>query len=460
MDVVLLIVDSLRARSLRVAGAVDGVDTPALARLSRTATYFRRAYAADCWTLPTHVSMFTGLLPSEHGAHFQHLAYTGAAPTLAELFAAAGYETEIATRNPVLDGSIPGVTRGFRRHSIALSPRSAGLNPLAIMLALSKPRFRRQVRQSGFFNAGQRESRDFIRRFARATVPADRELLALVIDRMRGHRAAGRRFFIAANLYDVHAPYPPRDGAIFRSWLAPRHWEENLVMPAVLPKLGGHRYLAEGFSLPERHRRLLLGRYRDGIRLLDDKLAAFFAALDAYGLRDDLLLVVTSDHGEAFGEHGLYLHDASVWDVHLHVPLWVVHPRAEPTVVDEPVSTRSLFDLVRRTALDGAIAGTMLDADWRRRHAVVLAEHHYYPHAEWIAARHRRNLHAAIAGSWKAIADERDDTVTMFDLARDPTESAGERGTWADFSARCGASAGLASALAERRRHRGGEARS
>ena len=209
MDVLLLIVDSLRARSLRLMGAPAGVPTPGLSRLMRDGTFFSRAYAPDCWTLPAHVSMFTGLLPSEHGAHFQHMAYEGSAPTLAELFSDAGYATEITTRNPVLDGSLPGVTRGFHRQTIVLSPDSRGLNALSLMLALSKPRFRRQIRTSGFFHAAQRDNREFVRTFARATVPADGVLLEQLVERMRRHRADNQRFFITANLYDLHAPAKP-----------------------------------------------------------------------------------------------------------------------------------------------------------------------------------------------------------------------------------------------------------
>jgi arylsulfatase A-like enzyme len=311
------------------------------------------------------------------------------------------------------------------------------LNPLAVMLAMSKPRFRRQIRTSGFFHAAQRESREFVERFARTTIPADRELLHTVIERMRSHRAANRRFFITANLYDIHAPYPPRDAAIFRSWADPRNWEENVVMPVVLPRLGSHAYLAEGFAIRERHRRLLLGRYVDAIRLLDAKIGAFLDALAATGLRDDLLLVVTSDHGEAFGEHSLYLHDASVYDVHLHVPLWVTHPRLTPHTVHEPVTTRHLFHLLQAMALGDSTDGTILDAGWRAENPIALAEHHYYPHAPWIAARHRQNLRAAIAGPLKAIRRDGTPIVDVFDLRNDREEGAPEAMTVAGYLERC-----------------------
>src|SRR5262249_42664510 len=100
MNVVLLVVDSLRARSLDARQ--DGrPQTPFLDGLAAESVCFRRAFATECWTLPTHTSIFTGLLPSEHRAHFQHLGYEEDAPTLAERLAAAGYHTEVVTRNSI-----------------------------------------------------------------------------------------------------------------------------------------------------------------------------------------------------------------------------------------------------------------------------------------------------------------------------------------------------------------------
>src|SRR5574340_864468 len=116
MNVILLVIDSLRAASLALEGdRPDLPQTPFLAWLSRTTQYFRRAYATECWTLPTHLSLFTGLMPSEHQAHFQTMAYAQPAPTVAEVLASAGFHTELITRNFVFDGTIPGVTRGFER---------------------------------------------------------------------------------------------------------------------------------------------------------------------------------------------------------------------------------------------------------------------------------------------------------------------------------------------------------
>src|SRR5262249_59521321 len=109
------------------------------------------------------------------------------------------------------------------------------------------------------------------------------------------------------------------------------------------------------------------------------KLAAFYDAARGAGLLDDTMLIVTADHGEAFGEHALYFHDASVYDTHLHVPLWIHHPAVTPAVVDDVVSTRDLFGVLRAIAEGRGLQGTILDRQTSAARPVALAEHFHYP---------------------------------------------------------------------------------
>ncbi|MDX2167555.1 MAG: sulfatase [Deltaproteobacteria bacterium] len=410
-NIVLLVVDSLRASALTA-------ELPFFARLARESVHFRRAYASECWTLPTHLSLFTGLLPSEHGAHFQTMAYTRTAPTIAEILAGEGFHTEVVTRNPVFDGTLPGVTRGFGVNTRVLSPRS-GLNPLSLLLAASKPRFRQQIMSSGFFHPRQRASREFLTTFAQATLPADREALRYLLEQLDARRTAPAPAFFFLNLYDVHAPYPPAPDSIFRSPWSRRGLDDLLRMPLVMPKLGGHRYLQRGFRMSNASRRMLLERYRDAVRLMDAKLAEFYEQAQAAGLLDDTLLIVTSDHGEAFGEHGLYLHDASVYDTHLHVPLFVRHPDRSPGAVDDVVSTRDLFGLMR-AAPRGRWSETILDTDYRAQRPVAVAEHFHYPRLRDARAEYRQDLVALIGAERKLIL--RGAQLESYDLTADPHE--------------------------------------
>src|SRR5581483_9804586 len=328
MNIAFVVVDSLRAVSL--GRGADGPRTPFLDRLAGESVAFRSAHASECWTLPTHMSMFTGLLPSEHGAHFQSLAYRASAPTIAEILGRAGYHTEVVTRNSLFDGSVPGTTRGFQHNTRVVKETRGMAAPIGLMLALAKPGIRRHLRRAGFFTALQRDSREFLGRAARMVVPADREALAYALERMSDLRRCGKPFFLFLNLFDVHAPYCPTEASPARPLRERGALRENLSVLRALAKLSGHGYLRPGFRLPERSRRYLLGRYHSAIELIDRKLGEFYDAARASGLLDDTLLVLVSDHGEAFGDHGLFVHDGSVWQTHLHVPLFIHHPDCPP----------------------------------------------------------------------------------------------------------------------------------
>ncbi len=165
------------------------------------------------------------------------------------------------------------------------------------------------------------------------------------------------------------------------------------------------------------------------------------------GLLDHTLLIVTSDHGEGFGEHGLYLHDASLYDTHLHVPLWVHHPQRAPEVVDDVVSTKDLCALM--LAGGGAVraADTILDAGRRAAHPIASAEHFHYPHAPRSAARYRQDLAAAVCGTAKVII--RREGVEHYDLARDPEEQHPEVRPLDDFARSCRQAGASSAAIAE-----------
>lgn len=418
LNVILLVVDSLRATS--VSTPTDGEPRgalPFLRRLRGESVCFERAYATECWTLPSHASMFTGLLPSQHGAHFRTMGYFGAAPTAAEILAAEGFHTEVVTRNSVFDGTIPGINRGFRENTCVLAGRRPSL--CSLLLALSKPRFRRQIRATGFFHPQQRSSREFVWRFARATLPADERALGHVLARAISLRRRSEPFFLFCNLYDVHAPYSPSPNSIFRPVWPPSGWLENSAMPFVLPKLGSHRYLREGFRLAPRARAMLLSRYRRAIELMDAKLARFYDDALACGLLADTVLIVASDHGEGFGEHGLYLHDSSLYEEHLHVPLWVRHPDCTAEIVGDLVSTKDLFGVIVGAARGHGVDGTLLDSGARGQ--AVLASHFHYPHGQHAAPRYRQDLAAAVGHDWKVIT--RGGEAQLYDLAADPGES-------------------------------------
>lgn len=435
MNVVLIVVDSLRSDT--VERAADGkAESPFFGQQATDMIYFRRAYATECWTLPTHMSFFTGLLPSQHGAHFQTMAYRGTVATVAEVLAKSGYATELVSRNPVLDGTIEGVARGFMRRSQPMARSKHSVQVLPLLVALAKPRIRRMLRKSGFVHCLQYQNRRFLANVTRIALPADREALALALERMAFHRRRGSRYFLFLNLYDVHLPYAPSERSLLRSAWSRQGIREGIHLALALPKILTHGYLRPRFRLSATTRQILAARYHQAVELMDRKLADFYREALASGLLDDTLLVITSDHGEAFGEHGLYYHDASVYDVHLHVPLWIRYPGLPAAMmIDDVVSTKDLFALLCRAAEGQGHRRTVLDADHRRENPVALAEHFHYPHTDDLAERYKHNIAAAIVGRHKVIA--RREGLEYYDVSKDPEELAPEQVSLQTFRDRC-----------------------
>ncbi len=198
-------------------------------------------------------------------------------------------------------------------------------------------------------------------------------------------------------------------------------------MPYSLAQLGAHRYLCEGFALPGIAGDLLRGRYETAVQLMDRKLERFFEEAEHLGVLDDTLVVLTSDHGEAFGEHELYLHDASVFETHLHVPLWVWAPGRDVGVVDEVVSTRDLFHLNRGFALEGRYDETILDESTRRARSYAEADHFHYPHLRDALPQYRVDQRAVVTAAGKFVV--RGSSGWKYDLQHDRFEQYPEKVT-------------------------------
>jgi arylsulfatase A-like enzyme len=149
-------------------------------------------------------------------------------------------------------------------------------------------------------------------------------------------RQRDRRFFLFLHTYEVHTPYaaPPEYAALFRD--VPPGLEPD-------PRLAPHRQPA---------------LYDRGIRYLDDQLAAFVRGLEALGVLEDTLLVVTSDHGEEFYEHGFFAHGATLFEETVRVPLVLRGPGvARGRRVAEPVTLLDVMPTVLELAGVPAPAG-------------------------------------------------------------------------------------------------------
>jgi len=333
------------ADTTRVDDAYDSQVAPTLAELATSGTRATQAVSAAPWTLPSHASLLTGAPPSEHGAHADHERLDDRLPVLPEPFRAAGYETVCVSNNTWLSAE-SGFDRGFDefRQMWQLVQSDNALSELVDETEESRARLvaRKLFDGNPLVNAANTLYRQFVR--DRSDDGAERST-SWIADWLTG-RTRDDPFFLLVNYLEPHLEYRPPRETTERHLPEDATYEEAMDVPQE-----PWAFLAGDLDLSERDLGLLRALYRGEITYFDEQLAALRTALQAAGEWEDTILVVTADHGENVGDHGLMDHQYCLYDTLVRVPL-VLHGGAFTggSDLDDPVS---LVDLPP-TLLDAA----------------------------------------------------------------------------------------------------------
>ncbi len=316
-SVLLIVLDTVRYDS--IFGPADTVPAPRLRRRAEAALVYSRAYSPASWTLPSFASLFTGALPSNHGAISTALQVDPSLETLAEIFAGAGRRTSLFTCNSYLS-SVFGLTQGFEG-VFSFGP------------ALSSGEF---VRHRPSSRRRSREVDDRLYLF-------DRLLLE------------SREFFKQKlSPHGLQSNSPDQGGAeactAVARWLFPKGFKPaygtNGLPEIVNPNRWHYLLGLEPFEKLEKLRQWYLAGVSYDDRITDRLLSE----LDSKGVLENTWVVITSDHGEAFGENGTVGHGTFLTEELLHVPLIVVPPEGAVAKVGDPVSLIDLHHALRRLA--------------------------------------------------------------------------------------------------------------
>ncbi|HEY7335273.1 MAG TPA: sulfatase [Bryobacteraceae bacterium] len=301
-NVLLITMDTVRADHLPMYGYARDT-APHLREFSQSATLYTRAIAVSDYTLPTHGSIFTGLYPPWHGGlmlpppESQHQPLRPDSTTLAELLGANGYWAAESVANSAFLAPWTGLTKGF---TVSEWERPVDLSPPL------HPFYLRE-RARGLMG---RWSAQFDKPFRTATdIRARGEALLAQAKRNR------RPFFIFLNYMDAHWPYTPESARLQE---IPGRAAHNLTIN-----------VNEGnVSLSLAEKEFLISEYDAGIAVEDASIDAVLKRLRALGLYDNTLIIIASDHGEGFMEHGFLDHVAGMtYQENLHVPLLIKYPQ-------------------------------------------------------------------------------------------------------------------------------------
>lgn len=308
-NVLLLVLDTVRAFNLSAYG-YRLPTTPVLEVLSARGVRFGRAYSTAPWTLPSHASMFTGRWGHEMPASWQ-TPLDAADSTLAEVLAGRGYRTGAVVANLAYTSRWTGLDRGFAHYAA---------HEVSLAQVLRTGAFTRKLYNTRPFSGLLPPAwRDYRRKTARE---ANDALLGWL------DRTPERPFFAFVNYLDAHEPYLP---------MAPF---DSVFLEATYPPLPPAAHGGEYKDDRPREMR----PYDQAIAYLDAEIGRLLGALAERGLLENTLVIVTSDHGEEFGEHGFYGHGHTLYQAALAVPLIMTWPGQVPggIVVEGRVSLRDL----------------------------------------------------------------------------------------------------------------------
>ncbi len=281
-DIILISVDCLRADHVSAYG-YNRETTPHIDRVAEEGVLFENAMSVSSWTLPTHMSMLTGRMPSQHGLSRRHRRRSDV-PYLPEILGRADYETLGVVSGAALSPTF-GYAQGFDSYLCSDGTPADEVTDAALELMLKEGR---------------------------------------------------RNRFLFLHLFDAHWPYvPPRE---FLERFSNRPPDISHLQDMVL-----HRESPKN----EEDIQNLKTLYDSEVAFIDQELGRFFGKLKEAELYNDALIIITADHGEGFYEHEMWQHSEILYNEVTHIPLVVKWPDSTPRDrVERLVSQLHIFPTI------------------------------------------------------------------------------------------------------------------
>ncbi len=326
-NVLLVSLDSVRQDFVGCYGhrarRAPGVSTtPEIDRIAAAGVRMEDAYASSSWTLPSHVSLLTGEPEVVHGVDTDRQTLDASVPTLAEIVKRDGYRTAGVFSGPYLEPHW-GFGRGFDTYRAAYGRKVAAASRLADRLrADGPPHGSRLTAFRAYEKVKSLSHRDV--NSAEVTAATLEEL-----DRLRG---TAEPWFLFAHYFDPHYDYvppPPWDTRFDPDYRGTITAEDFLANPRIsIPDPA----TPDGFlrRVADRDLEHLMALYEGEIAWVDAHVGELVRRLDALDLARTTLVIVVSDHGDEFFEHGGLGHHRTLYEEVVRIPMILRLPRVLP----------------------------------------------------------------------------------------------------------------------------------
>jgi arylsulfatase A-like enzyme len=392
-NIVVIIMDTARADYFGISGEL-GSFTATVDEIAGEGVVFNNAFATSSWTLPSHVSLFTGLYPHQHGAVHEHFNVDESLKTMAEILRSRGYATVGVNCNPWLNKPC-GIAQGFDVYEEISRKIEYGRDKGAGLCTIT--------------------AAEWISRYCRE----------------------GKPFFLFINYLDPHLPFSP-----------PTH-----VMTTTNSYLNDGEFAFDSFSvedaesyiagttkLTENDLETIRTLYLSEIAYVDEQIGTLVSLFRELDCLDETFMILASDHGEHLGEHNLLGHEFTLFEQVLRIPLIIRYPSTYPpgSIVDTPVSLVDILPTVLEligdeTSYASSSGRSLLHVlDWSdedertilselSRPTTLIYDYWKNKYPEIDMTHYDRGLRALRMGRFKYVVTSRGEEF-LFDLEEDPLE--------------------------------------
>ena len=360
---------------------------PGVPYLEQNGIQWSNARSAACWTLPATTSMFSGMMPHQHGATSQSRWFKNEIPSLATKLKGAGYRSAMVTAN-IVTTDLFNVSQGFDElHRTWQFTPTKHRWLLQTVLALNRPRVRKMILKpkDKFFDKASEDLRQGIiwaQKTSHDSFNKARQLL-------KENNEKGQGMFVFINLMETHYPYHIADTfTLMNKTLLGKIHEWKILF----------HFLSQSFLkndkgiIKQADLDLLRAKQQLAWKLIRDDVNNFCKEMHE---NSDNLIVFCSDHGDNFGDQGWQYHFSNVTDGGNRVPLfWLDHESRKPETKTFNVSSRFMHhDILNRCGLhnDG---GTLMS---ETENNLPVLQSYWYNNEEQTMDKYKYNQLAFIA---------------------------------------------------------------